>query len=605
MDELSDSNDNKNRKSNLLQQFIDGHARHQHHDRIDGGGGVVDGDANDGIQDLAKQTMDTDSSWIQFQGNNNNVNDKLISHNMNACDSLTVGSGQSTSDNQQLTMDSNVEHNGIRDATISTTTTNKTAIDNNGTTMTTTATDNDDTDADDVSDNNSTDNLSFNSDDDDVGDAEFMGGDLIEDNVFLPNNLISEDDELSTNSDDCVYAYRGVDMDADQFANPPNPNVEDENDFLEMDFEPDPSSELEQDNNVVAINGHLNAGSIGLNRLSPYDVPIGGNDADTLMDYNVSLPINVVQNHAFGHNSSGGGGSGGVDHMAPATTSGIVGSNEVTAAIATASNQRRNNEFDNKSAYKGPLEHGEKAMRRKFDCSQPSSSSSASSASYYDNTVSLSTTKYTGTIPKTNRLANSSTSSIRTFRQRPTNVQANANQSGSAVATTVATSSTTDDLTPSVTELKCRQCHDRDMYGGPSSAWLKRQTSGCQQCEALRQPATIGQRQRNGKSQHGCKSQADIGGAFSDCDADDICDGIAAKRSMSFPAVNRHENGYAEQTMMATDRMNAATTDTQSLQNFELRMDDEADGETNMRNSASIYSISYTEDTIIAALVRI
>lgn len=78
----------------------------------------------------------------------------------------------------------------------------------------------------------STDNLSFISDNENRG--------IVDDIILLPNNLLS-DDELS-NSDDCVYAYRGIDFD------PVDARPEDENDFLEMDFEPDPPSEIEHEN---------------------------------------------------------------------------------------------------------------------------------------------------------------------------------------------------------------------------------------------------------------------------------------------------------------------------------------------------------------------
>lgn len=89
------------------------------------------------------------------------------------------------------------------------------------------------TDDDNNNDNNNTsfENSSYISEDENLG--------VIDDIILLPNNLYSED-EMS-NSDDCIYAYRGVDFE------PIRSSTEDENDFLEMDFEPDPSSEIEQD----------------------------------------------------------------------------------------------------------------------------------------------------------------------------------------------------------------------------------------------------------------------------------------------------------------------------------------------------------------------
>ncbi|XP_017854897.2 uncharacterized protein LOC108608155 isoform X1 [Drosophila busckii] len=94
--------------------------------------------------------------------------------------------------------------------------------------------------------NNSTENLSYVSD-------NYYADDLI---------LLDDDDddveaeEISLNSDDCVYAYRGDAADFDMAALDASTGRggrnldfgmvrDDETDFLEMDFEPDPSSELE------------------------------------------------------------------------------------------------------------------------------------------------------------------------------------------------------------------------------------------------------------------------------------------------------------------------------------------------------------------------
>ncbi|XP_052865082.1 uncharacterized protein LOC128271547 [Anopheles cruzii] len=88
----------------------------------------------------------------------------------------------------------------------------------------------------DFSDNNSIGNLSYLSE-----------NGLIEEIILLPNNVDSDDDNGST-SEDCIYAYRGgepgglagqlLELRGDQ---PPD----DETDFLEMDFDPEPSSEME------------------------------------------------------------------------------------------------------------------------------------------------------------------------------------------------------------------------------------------------------------------------------------------------------------------------------------------------------------------------
>ncbi|XP_055643269.1 uncharacterized protein LOC129779673 isoform X2 [Toxorhynchites rutilus septentrionalis] len=70
----------------------------------------------------------------------------------------------------------------------------------------------------------------------------------------LDDNIYS-DDENGSASDDCIYAYRGDD-------DAPNPldhrdlQADDETDFLEMDFDPEPSSELENllENQEIEVN---------------------------------------------------------------------------------------------------------------------------------------------------------------------------------------------------------------------------------------------------------------------------------------------------------------------------------------------------------------
>ncbi|XP_055906632.1 uncharacterized protein LOC129941890 [Eupeodes corollae] len=80
--------------------------------------------------------------------------------------------------------------------------------------------------------NNSTDNLSYNSD-----------NYYVDELIVLQNTL--SDEEVSLNSDDCIYAYRGG-AEFDIALEPArNNNAEDETDFLEMDFDPDPSSEVD------------------------------------------------------------------------------------------------------------------------------------------------------------------------------------------------------------------------------------------------------------------------------------------------------------------------------------------------------------------------
>lgn len=91
---------------------------------------------------------------------------------------------------------------------------------------------NEEGDLDGDSDNNSLGNLSYISD-----------NGLIEEIILLPNNIYS-DDENGSASDDCIYAYRGDDNVPALLEYREQP-ADDETDFLEMDFDPEPSSELE------------------------------------------------------------------------------------------------------------------------------------------------------------------------------------------------------------------------------------------------------------------------------------------------------------------------------------------------------------------------
>lgn len=164
----------------------------------------------------------SNSSWIDLLPNINNNNDKSdesysamkirsVSSEAECCDCLTPNRGARAADGG--TNGDEFDPNGIDEADRS----------------------NED-DIDDHTEGNSTDNLSFLSDDENHG--------LIGDIILLTENDIGErvmqsDDD---SSDDCVYAYRGIEFE------PVEVKPEDENDFLEMDFEPDPASEVEQDN---------------------------------------------------------------------------------------------------------------------------------------------------------------------------------------------------------------------------------------------------------------------------------------------------------------------------------------------------------------------
>jgi len=110
--------------------------------------------------------------------------------------------------------------------------------------------------------NNSTENLSYASD-------NYYADDLI----LLDDDDDVDAEEISLNSDDCVYAYRGDAADFDMAALDASTGRggrnldfslvrDDETDFLEMDFEPDPSSELEfaasAAQEAAAAAGHAN-----------------------------------------------------------------------------------------------------------------------------------------------------------------------------------------------------------------------------------------------------------------------------------------------------------------------------------------------------------
>lgn len=236
-------------------------------------------------------------------------------------------------------------------------------------------------DEDDIneSDSNSTDNLSFISE-------EIVDNGIINEIILLPNNLISED-ELSTNSDDCVYAYRGADFD------PVPENTEDENDFLEMDFEPDPASEIEQENNVLAISER---NVPPLVERSPN--ALRDNDEHELSQQRKiveSSKITCEQNNDWKKqtdtllniNWKDDGGKGVTNGMDTTSRSNKLESNPIAARKNTCSKNIA-------------MENVEKS-----GASYPTASTStfAPEECYYDQTISLSSKRYTGTIPKTSR----------------------------------------------------------------------------------------------------------------------------------------------------------------------------------------------------------
>lgn len=108
--------------------------------------------------------------------------------------------------------------------------------------------------------NNSTENLSYTSD-------NFYGDEVL---LLGDEGGTGDAEELSLNSDDCIYAYRGEGADFDLSTQRltdrnlgfsgtnSNNGADEETDFLEMDFEPDPSSELEYNTHSIALNTNIN-----------------------------------------------------------------------------------------------------------------------------------------------------------------------------------------------------------------------------------------------------------------------------------------------------------------------------------------------------------
>lgn len=267
--------------------------------------------------------------------------------------------------------------------------------------------------SEDASDNNSTDNISYVSDD------------LVENVIILPNNFLSED-EQSTNSDDCVYAYRG----ADGFEPVEiEPNADDETDYLEMDFEPDPASEIEHEANEISTNNDTRESRINFRRDSITNSFVnvlnnGLNDvshSEDMLDESRTrqrndgwvLPnqhshLSSVQNNQ--HNS--------FEHI-----------------IQSNNDELRNCSFrfsidnNNKSNIASKSNESGQCINNSIESKNEvvlSETNEDEHISYYDKTVSLSTKKYTGTIPKINRHHN------RVSRTKPSTLMVNGNSMSSA-----------------------------------------------------------------------------------------------------------------------------------------------------------------------------
>lgn len=257
------------------------------------------------------------------------------------------------------------------------------------------------------SDNNSTDNISF------------VSEDIVENIIVLPNNFLSEDDE-STNSDDVVYAYRGADI-GDRLNGigngGDNLNADDETDFLEMDFEPDPASEIEAPERIEPMLPLPPLNCITTAPLSGFNVSaktLAKQSDVTVPDRNMErtgvhkswlAPIDVRhangiyatnENHAGRHfvnihtATNNNNNKSDVDGVNAAAS-------QVTVAGATAAANSIEHESNKSLEIKKMMSNSllaAAAVAQKNDDLNLSSP-------YYDNTVSLSTKKYTGTIPKT------------------------------------------------------------------------------------------------------------------------------------------------------------------------------------------------------------
>lgn len=248
--------------------------------------------------------------------------------------------------------------------------------------------------ASDVSDNNSTDNISFVSDDSDQR-----------------LNHLSDDD--SSNSDDVVYAYRGANFE------PVNVNADDETDYLEMDFEPDPASEIEQENQQNESPNHVGAAvTPHFDQAAIFETPsyLHNNESHfnaSVDNFNCS-GSEWLATHEIRIN--------GIDIKNAKPTNGIKADrfsnspnskNDFRMENNNALNWQSNKQGNNKS-----IENTEN--KSKATTSTVSIESGQQNA-YYDKTVSLSITKYTGTIPKTSRC------NSRAVKTKPTAAIANEN----------------------------------------------------------------------------------------------------------------------------------------------------------------------------------
>lgn len=235
--------------------------------------------------------------------------------------------------------------------------------------------------SDEATDNNSTDNISFSED-------------IVENIIVLPNNFLSDDE--STNSDDVVYAYRGFEP---AQVNVDDVNADEETDYLEMDFEPDPASEIEQEPNQSIEPSCSHIANLpppnAHNTIS--NTPNNETGASTLSDLNIErtgvhknwlAPIEVRQDGIYKeanplHQSHRGNRNGDI------TDNGSVN-------MHTANNNKLDINADSIE-----MESNKSLETKRNAIKLTETSIDGAYSAYYDNTVSLSTKKYTGTIPKT------------------------------------------------------------------------------------------------------------------------------------------------------------------------------------------------------------
>lgn len=247
--------------------------------------------------------------------------------------------------------------------------------------------------SDEASDNNSTDNLSF------------VSEDIVENIIVLPNNFLSDDE--STNSDDVVYAYRGADFEPIQVN--VDVNADEETDYLEMDFEPDPASEIEPEphQSIETNCSHMNGPTANYNAPNLFNTI--SNTLNNESSPNASSDLNIERTGVH------------KNWLAPidVRVNGICTEENTTSAASNQTNSNDNGHehgaavvnihTTNNNKLEVNVDSTEKESNKSLAAKENAKKAAhiengESHSPYYDNTVSLSTKKYTGTIPKTGKL---------------------------------------------------------------------------------------------------------------------------------------------------------------------------------------------------------